>query len=253
MKKLLVALFAASLILPVAVFARQIQLLQKNLFTDTTLTAYYRMEGNSNTSVGSANGTDTAMSYSANFGLFGQGASFNGSTAKIGLPVNAFTMETSTLVFWMNTTSTADNVLFYFGNVGGSQIDYVRMNLAPGSGGALNKLNWVVVKSGGPGDSIINSSLTVNDGNWHCVGLVKNGVSGTMYVDGSSANGGTNGAENQNGEVGDQRAIGYFALSNILFYSGWMDDVSIFYRPLTAAEVSNICTSRSFEGKGISR
>lgn len=53
------------------------------LLNDANLTNYYRFEGNSNDSKGSANGTDTSVDYGSNIAGFGQGAIFNSSNDQI--------------------------------------------------------------------------------------------------------------------------------------------------------------------------
>ena len=47
------------------------------------IVAYYKLDGNSNDSVGTNNGTDTAITYSVANGKINQGAGYNGSTSKI--------------------------------------------------------------------------------------------------------------------------------------------------------------------------
>jgi len=60
------------------------------------------MEGNSNDSKGSRNGTDTSVSYSSGNGEFGQGAGYNGTSGS-----TIFTAPTygsaGTVAFWMKT------------------------------------------------------------------------------------------------------------------------------------------------------
>lgn len=51
----------------------------------TSLVSYWTLNGNSNDSVGSNNGTDTSITYNASNGFIGTGAGFNGTTSKIDL------------------------------------------------------------------------------------------------------------------------------------------------------------------------
>lgn len=53
------------------------------LLNDANLTHYYRFEGNSNDSKGSANGTDTGITYGADIAGMGQAAIFNASSDQI--------------------------------------------------------------------------------------------------------------------------------------------------------------------------
>jgi hypothetical protein len=50
-----------------------------SFFPKTGLVAYYKLDGNSNDSVGSNNGTDINVSYNASYGKIGQGASVTGN------------------------------------------------------------------------------------------------------------------------------------------------------------------------------
>ena len=52
---------------------KQIQLADTSLFSDANLVSYYKLEGNSNDSKGSNNGTDTSVDYGTAYGKFGQG------------------------------------------------------------------------------------------------------------------------------------------------------------------------------------
>lgn len=65
----------------------------------TNLLAYWKMEWNSNDSVWSNNGTDTAITYSSGNGKISQGAWFNGSTSRIQLPTNTFLNSKTKVTF----------------------------------------------------------------------------------------------------------------------------------------------------------
>lgn len=70
------------------------------------LSSYYKLDGNSNDAVGSVNGTDTSVTYSAGNGKIVQGAGFNGSSSKIVLP-SIFNFNTGdfTINAWAKPTS----------------------------------------------------------------------------------------------------------------------------------------------------
>lgn len=73
-------------------------------FTQTqALTAYWNMDSNSNSQVGSHNGTDTAMTYTA--GKFSNAATFNGTTSKIVITDHANLKPTGefTVGLWAKT------------------------------------------------------------------------------------------------------------------------------------------------------
>ncbi|NTW33821.1 MAG: LamG domain-containing protein, partial [Bacteroidetes bacterium] len=74
------------------------------LYSDASLTNYWRMESNSNDSKGSVNGTDVAITYSTGNGKFGQGAGFNGTTSGI-VTTTTPTSNSMSWSFWLNINS----------------------------------------------------------------------------------------------------------------------------------------------------
>src|SRR4051812_43285995 len=78
----------------------------------TSLLSYYKDEGDSTDFYGSANGTDTSITYSSWNGKVTQGAGFGGSS-KIDLGSN-FSFERTdsfSVAFWLKTTATGDNAV----------------------------------------------------------------------------------------------------------------------------------------------
>lgn len=76
------------------------------------LVSYYKLDSNSNDSIGSNNGTDTSVSYVA--GKIGNAGSFNGSTSYINIPDSttlSFTNKICTWNFWFKTSSTTQACL----------------------------------------------------------------------------------------------------------------------------------------------
>ena len=57
------------------------------LLSDANLLSYYPLDGNANDRKGGQNGVGTAIMYGANFGKFGQGAGYNGSSSYISTPI----------------------------------------------------------------------------------------------------------------------------------------------------------------------
>src|ERR1035437_2399766 len=55
----------------------------------TNLVSYWKMQANSNDSVATNNGTDTAITYNTGNGIIGQGAGYNGTTSKISVGTNS--------------------------------------------------------------------------------------------------------------------------------------------------------------------
>lgn len=73
---------------------------------DQALTAYWNLDASSASQVGSFNGTDTAITYTA--GKFGNAATFNGATSKIVIADNASLKPTGefTIGCWFKTANT---------------------------------------------------------------------------------------------------------------------------------------------------
>ncbi|HVW66965.1 MAG TPA: LamG domain-containing protein [Candidatus Peribacteraceae bacterium] len=86
------------------------------------------------------------------------------------------------------------------------------------------------------GFSQSNTSTTaVNDGAWHQACFVKNGTSGTYYVDGQSD--GTPTAALNISYGSNDLVIGSNTRDSTLYFSGNMDDIRLYNRALSAAEV----------------
>lgn len=236
MKKLLIGLVIVLLAVPVGVFARQTQLLQKNLFADSQLHAYWRFEGNSNTTVGSYNGTDSGMSYGNAYGIFGQGGDLTG-TSYISISNTALASGNATYNLWFYYSGTnsanGNNILFDAKTTNGrillgfSTVQYFQDGNANTGGGSAPSLNT-----------------------WHMITGTASGTLLTQYLDGLVVATATTalGTPNGNFHVGT-----YYDQTGGYSIIGGIDDFSIFTRALTAAEISHLYTSRSLEGNAISR
>lgn len=78
-----------------------------------SLTAYWTFNTNSNSDVGSFNGTDTSMTYTA--GKFSNAATFNGTTSKIVLTDSASLKPTGSFIVggWIKTSTTGATQVLY--------------------------------------------------------------------------------------------------------------------------------------------
>lgn len=194
--------------------------------TDNLL-AYYKFDGNSNTSVGSNNGTDTSITYSA--GKISDGADFNGTSSNIKLAVET-TMTTSfTIAGWVKTdVNNAYKGIYYSGentnawalfmqNTG--KIELLENNLAEYVGATV-----------------------LSTGTWYHVALVKSTDSGTnltIYVNGASD--GTASC----GSVQTPTTFAYFGIKresgvNSNFWDGMLDEFGLWDRALSGAEISEL-------------
>ena len=91
------------------------------------LVSYYKMEGNSNDSVGSNNGTDTSVTYSAGNGKIGEGAGFASSSTII-YPAQT---DPTTISFWIKITTIASKSIFLSSSpdnaIGGRSTDKIQL------------------------------------------------------------------------------------------------------------------------------
>ncbi len=220
-----------------------IELYYTPLFSYPSLISYYRMEGNSNDSKGSNNGTDTSMSYSLADGKFDQGAGLSGSGyITIGdIAAMRFTMASAfSLVFWFRTTSTAAQSYIGKADALGAGNGYRAKSVTSGT-----KLGFDIYNTAGAGVTVTGAT-TVNDGTYH-LGVTTYDGSGNssgmkVYVDGSlDASGSGTGDLTGTLDAGDPFMIGARE-GGSQKVTGAMDDCAVFSSELTAANVSDLWT-----------
>lgn len=204
----------------------------------TNLVSYYKMEGNSNDSVGSNNGTDTSMSYSSSYGKLGQGANCNGSSGYIDLGTGLRYERTQafTISFWMKSSTSTSYIPIYSSQEGSG--NYRGTTIWVSFAGD-NRL-WLEMTSLTTNALKCFGSSSINDGNLkHCV-ITYDGTSAVsgvkMYVDGI--------AETVTSSV-DALSATIVGTANVhigrrpdpLYYTGDIDELAIWTRVLTATEV----------------
>ena len=135
------------------------------------LIAYYKLDGNSNDSVGSNNGSDTDITYAAGNGILVQGAGFNKTTSKI--DVGSFGALTDySISFWVKLTSGQGALLI--GLLGSVSVYFSYNHLTS------NQLTFVA--NNGVTDSKIDCGALSN-GNWyHIVGTRDSSGNGNVYI-----------------------------------------------------------------------
>ena len=147
------------------------------------LTAYWTFNTNSNSDVGSFNGTDTAMTYTA--GQFSNAATFNGTTSKIVLADSASLKPTGdyTIGLWFKTS-----------NTGANKALFTSFSLNPNWAGMLllvNSTNTLSLYHGkntgtvnGVDYTLLSGTATVTDGNWHYLVVSYKSNYAQIYLDG---------------------------------------------------------------------
>jgi gliding motility-associated-like protein len=205
------------------------------------LVGYFPFDGNSNDQSSNAiNGViNNATLITGKNNNINEAYLFNGVNANIDCSNNnRNTSDVVTISVWVNTTMST------IGWVVGKydwQVD---------RGFAIQIKNGRPFLSGRNGSGQYSSTYhintpIVNDGNWHHLLAIVNGNSWTMYVD--CQYGTTITSNSTNPLLLNQQplAIGYYPLGsgtfNYNFFAGSIDDVRIYNRVLTPAEVQTLC------------
>lgn len=214
-----------------------------SLFNDANLVSYWRMEGNSNDSKGSNNGTDTAITYNTSNGKFNQGAGLNGTTSNISLADSASLSITGniSIMFWAKFPSLpisgSDNAFFTKWNYGGSgQNSYsYEIYANPVSG---NYDFYQFVSGNGTNVDAHLKTLPSLDTNWHHYAMSTTIASHAteVFFDGISLGVDSSGSITSIFDGNLAAKVGKFSDAHG-YLNGYMDDIALFNRALTAAEI----------------
>lgn len=197
-----------------------------------SLVAYWKLEGNSNSTVGSYNGTDSNVTYNSSNGKFGQGAGYNGTNSKTtitGSPVTG--TGNFTVSAWIKSTMTVRGEVLGFGGINNTNQVFLYLD----SDGKI-KLGKEAVAGAA-------SAVLVNDGQWHHVAATCTSGTIQMYVDGVAS--GSTSAVSPN-PANNNTYIGYgHTTSDFGYFNGAIDDVAMFNVALTAAQIKDIYLDRA--------
>jgi len=211
------------------------ELINTSLFNDANLAAYYRLNGNSNDSKNSYNGTDTDITYGTDYGYYSQGALFNGSTSKIVLPNLGISGSTArSVVAWVKPIY-GNNLVIYHSGVRSPASEFTCIIDGLGrpyltcygidycSNGTVTYNTWAHVAFVYIGGQVTTSNNAFK--------LYINGILQSVTVTGSTY---TPNTSNSN------YAIGYDATGTWTRLNGSIDDVGIFNKALTAEEIASL-------------
>lgn len=213
------------------------------------LVAYYKMDGNSNDSVGSNNGTDTSISYVT--GKINQGAGFNGSSSRIVIADNSSLRISGniTMSFWTYLTSRPTGTYSFYTFItkkynGTNQGYYFDLFCDGGPNTVIRCGSYYNPSDYNTVSNFTDSELNVWV-NW--VGIY-DGTAWKLYKNGNliSSTNQASGAISSNEEVD----IGFANLngSYARYLNGAIDEVGIWSRALSPTEVSQLYNS----GAGLS-
>ena len=205
------------------------------------LVAYYNLDGNSNDTAGSNNGSDTNITYvqSTKKGVeridSGAAAIFNGSSSSItGAPaVDNRNSKEYSVSLWFNTTSTTESCLF--GGIEDTTQDPV-FKIVLRTDGHIDLEHRSNVSST---INTIQGSTNFSDGRWHHIVAWIDNDQIALYVDGNAQPNSPLSLTNSGNCFVTSPAIGADNRRGTLtqFFNGTIDDVRIYTDVLTSTEV----------------
>lgn len=162
----------------------------------------------------------------------------------VGADLSPFMGATASISVWMNTTQSGSGSIWTWPGVTGVE-----------QAGGTNDIFWATIAPGGQiGGNTGNgphaqTAVAANDGAWHHIVITRDSTTGTMtvYLDGvfsgsaTSPSGAKTTAFQSIGRCEDTGA-------SPEEYDGLLDDVRLYDRELTAAEVATIYASRGTDG-----
>lgn len=203
----------------------------------TSLSCYYKLDGNSIRSFGSNNGTDTSVSYVT--GIHGQAASFGGS-GYILIPHSADVTLGSgdwSISIWVKRAAINARHLFF----GDSHLTGSGSSLSIAMEFAANNVINVYWNLTGGSASAWNVGTEANT-NWHHYVIQRNGTALEFYRDGSYVNSLTIGSTAMN-TVTNNFALGRSGDLGLFNLNGLVDEFGLWKRKLTSTEVTTLYNS----------
>jgi len=233
------------------------ELFCNSLLSDENLVSYFRLEGNSNDYKGTNNGTDTAITYNAANGKFGQGAGFGGSTSKIVLtnsaslkPTSAFTVGCWTKTSYAPGVGSYFPSLFqnYFGTYGVVNLSGWRLSLSPETYPTFG----VYPNTGNATGATASLKTSIADGLWHFIVGTVDGTYVKLYIDGVLVATTTSSllpvyAATTYPRIGCYNGAG----TDTYFFNGAIDDEFIFNRALNATEIASLYSAQIKKFMGV--
>lgn len=214
------------------------------LAADANLIGHWKLDDNTGASATDSSGNSYTGTLVGNAtwvnGKFGSGVTFDGTGDRIGIDNSALNSFGSynagtgtTVMAWIKTTATANQTAVSFGSSSSGTplfnmtlltTGVVRYQYRTDNNQELNAGTW-------------DTTVTVNDGNWHHVALRRSGNTFEIYVDGVLAKTGTS-ASTYNTLTGNTQTIGAWrSTSTSQEFNGQIDDVRIYSDARTPGEI----------------
>lgn len=211
----------------------------------TNLISYYKFEGNAVSATGNNSGTfqgGTPVQSADRFNIAGKAYTFNGTSNYVSTANSYVNPSSVSVSSWFKTTTTIGGVLMGFSS------------LQTGAGG--NRDRFIYMTSTGvlyfgvaPGavKKYINTTTTYNDGNWHLVTATLGAGGMKLYVDGVLS--ASDLAVTNTETITGYWRLGYSDIStwpnesSSYYFQGTLDDMVVYHRELSAAEVGVLYSS----------
>jgi len=195
------------------------------------LTSYWSLQGNSNDSAGTQNGTDTSISYSTSYGKIDQGASFNGSTSLISKTSTNLPSGSSarTVSLWIYRTGTEGTVFFYGTAVAGGMI-------------AINLNATGLNCFGNTGTYDITTTTTISSSTWYHIVFTNDGTTSRLYKNASETG---NKAITYSTTASSELQMGNGTPWASTPWTGYIDEVGVWTRALSGSEITELYNSGS--------
>jgi len=211
---------------------------------NTDIISYWKLDGNSNDAVGSSNGTDTAITYSVPNGKINEGAGYNGTTSKItgsiAQPTSAYTVSMWIKNGGVTVADTNYRLWDTQESSGAGEMTGITFAYNPNRD-ALGVKNIRVYHNNGAWANSDDLGTTIQDGNFHLVGVTWDGSNAAFYLDGAAVGGGAYSVAITNAghfDIGHGRGTS-------TFWNGAIDEVGIWSRALSGSEMSQLYNSGS--------
>lgn len=216
-----------------------VPLSQTSLINDANLVSYWKMDGNSLDSKGTNHGTNSGSAF-GDIGNFGNCASFNGSSY-ITTPTGSLNLTTFSVCGWIKKTGT----LTTWATIIDKEASSTNRNWWIGLGyhvsyGPVGSLCFFGSVGGSTNVITSSSKSVIQNDIWYHFAVIRDNPNSYIYL-----NGRLEGVQSYAGNIdtgGSSIKIGVYYDSSQLFWSGSIDDISIFSRALTSDEVLLLAT-----------
>lgn len=158
-------------------------------------------------------------------------------------PVLNFGSNNFTVEAWVKTSSSGTARTIYGNGYNINPLVLMRIE-------SDNRARFIIRDNAGVALDVLGTTTNLNDGVWHHIAGIREGTTARLYVDGVQQNSASNGAFDQINSVCNFAFIGGFrsdsvctSPANEAFFNGSIDEVSVYNRNLSTAEIQSIFNS----------